>query len=328
VVTGAHATRVLLDGTRADGVEYLHNGQIVRARAEREVILAAGAFNTPQLLMLSGIGPSGHLAEVGIDPVIDAPVGRNLQDHLAVLLMYTRPRPGRFHREMRLDRMTASMLRAYVFGTGPGTVVPGGLHAFIKTRTELAVPDIEFMFRGLPTHAHLWMPGWKPPYADGFGIRPALLHPDSRGEILLRSADPKAPPRIVYNFLTAPNDLPTLREGFRRARDVAHQRALDSYRGEEASPGLGVKTDVEIDTFLRKQLVTAHHPCATCPMGIGPDAVLDPELRVRGAEKLRVVDASAMPDLVGAHINACVLMLAEKASDLIRGRAPLPAAAV
>jgi choline dehydrogenase-like flavoprotein len=328
VVTGAHATRVLLDGTRADGVEYLHNGQIVRAHAEREVILAAGAFNTPQLLMLSGIGPSGHLAEVGINPVIDAPVGRNLQDHLAVLLTYTRPRPGRFHREMRLDRMTASMLRAYVFGTGPGTVVPGGLHAFIKTRTELAVPDIEFMFRGLPTHAHLWMPGWKPPYADGFGIRPALLHPDSRGEILLRSADPKAPPRIVYNFLTAPNDLPTLREGFRRARDVAHQRALDSYRGEEASPGLGVKTDVEIDTFLRKQLVTAHHPCATCPMGIGPDAVLDPELRVRGAEKLRVVDASAMPDLVGAHINACVLMLAEKASDIIRGRAPLPAAAV
>jgi choline dehydrogenase-like flavoprotein len=326
VITGAHTTRVLLQGTRATGVEYLHDGQLERAAADREVILAAGAFNTPQLLMLSGIGPSAHLADIGIDTVLDLPVGKNLQDHLAVLLMYTRPRPGRFHRDMRLDRMTTSMIRAYLFGSGPGTVVPGGLHAFIKTRPELAVPDIEFMFRGLPTHAHLWMPGWKAPYADGFGIRPALLHPDSRGEILLRSADAATPPRIVYNFLTAPNDLPTLREGFRRARDVAHQRAMDAHRGEELSPGLTVKSDAEIDAFLRAQMVTAHHPCATCPMGIGPDAVLDPALRVQGTERLRVVDASAMPDLVGAHINACVLMLAEKASDMIRGRSPLPAA--
>jgi 4-pyridoxate dehydrogenase len=325
VVTGAHTTRVVLEGTRARGVEYLVDGKIERADADREVILAAGTFNTPQLLMLSGIGPAAHLADIGIDTKVDLPVGKNLQDHLAVLLMYTRPQPGRFHREMRLDRMATSMLRAYLFGTGPGTVVPGGLHAFIKTRPELAVPDIEFMFRGLPLHAHLWLPGWKAPYTDGFGIRPALLHPDSRGEILLQSADPKAPPRIVYNFLTAPNDLPTLREGFRRARDVAHQKAMDGYRGEELSPGLKVASDADIDAYLRKQMVTAHHPCATCPMGIGPDAVLDPDLRVRGAEGLRVVDASAMPDLVGAHINACVLMMAEKASDIIRGRPPLPA---
>jgi choline dehydrogenase-like flavoprotein len=326
LVTGAQTTRVLMQGTRATGVAYSVNGRIEQAAADREVILSAGAFNTPQLLMLSGIGPSAHLAEVGIETAIDLPVGRNLQDHLAVLLMYTRPQPGRFHREMRFDRMAMNVIQAYLFGTGPGTVVPGGLHAFIKTRPELAVPDIEFMFRGLPPHAHLWMPGVKAPYADGFGIRPALLHPDSRGEILLRSADPAAPPRIVYNFLTASNDLPTLREGFRRARDVAHQKAMDVYRGEESSPGLAVKSDADIDAFLRKQMVTAHHPCATCPMGIGPDAVLDPELRVHGAERLRVVDASAMPDLVGAHINACVLMMAEKAADLIRGRAPLPAA--
>jgi choline dehydrogenase-like flavoprotein len=327
VVTGAHATRVLMQGTRATGVEYLAGGQVQSVSADREVILASGTFNTPQLLMLSGIGPAAHLAEHGIKPAIDLPVGRNLQDHLAVLLMYTRPQPGSFHREMRLDRMSWNMIRAYLFGSGPGTVVPGGLHAFIKTRPEIAVPNIEFMFRGLPPHAHLWMPGWKAPYRDGFGIRPALLHPDSRGEILLRSADPGAPMRIYYNFFTAPNDLPTLREGVRRAREVAQQKAMDAFRGEEYAPGPAVKTDAEIDAFIRRAAVTAHHPCGTCPMGIGPDAVLDPDMRVRGTEGLRVVDASAMPDLVGAHINACVLMMAEKASDMIRGREPLPAAA-
>jgi choline dehydrogenase-like flavoprotein len=328
VITGAHATRVLMRGTRAAGVEYLVDGEVHRAQAEGEVILSGGAFNTPQLLMLSGIGPSERLREFDIAPVIDLPVGKNLQDHLAVLLMYRRLQPGRFHRDMRFDRMARSMIQAYLLGTGPGTVVPGGLHAFIKTRPELAVPDVEFMFRGLPPEAHLWMPGWKAPYADGFGIRPALLHPDSRGEILLRAADPRVPPRIVYNFFTAPNDLPTLREGVRRAREVAHQKAMDAFRGEEYSPGLAVKSDAEIDAFIRRTAVTAHHPCATCPMGIGAEAVLDPELRVRGAEALRVVDASAMPDLVGAHINACVLMMAEKASDMVRGRPPLPAAVV
>jgi choline dehydrogenase-like flavoprotein len=220
------------------------------------------------------------------------------------------------------------MLRAWLFGTGPGTVVPGGLHAFVKSRPELAVPDIEFMFRGSPPHAHLWLPLVRPGYADGFGIRPTLLHPDSRGQVLLRSSDPRDPPRIHYNFFTAPNDLPTLREGFRRARDVAYQDALAPFRGEETSPGPAVKTDEEVDAWLRKTVITAHHPAGTCRMGVDDAAVLDPQLRVRGVEGLRVVDASAMPDMVSAHINACVLMMAEKASDLIRGRPVLPAATV
>jgi choline dehydrogenase-like flavoprotein len=325
VKTGAQATRVLMQGTRAIGIEYLRNGAIQRAEASREVILAGGAFNTPQLLMLSGIGPAAHLREVDITPVLDLPVGRNLQDHLAVIIFFTRPDAGPFRHEMRFDRMAVSMIRAYLFGAGPGTVVPGGLHAFLKTRSELAVPDIEFMFRGAPPHAHLWFPGVKSAYADGFGIRPALLHPESRGEILLRSADPRAPMRIVYNFLSAPGDLPALREGFKRARDVAYQKPLDPFRGVETAPGPGVRTDAEIDAWIRKTAITAHHPCGTCPMGTGADAVLDPELHVRGVEHLRVVDASAMPDLVSAHINACVLMMAEKAADMIRGRLPLPA---
>jgi choline dehydrogenase-like flavoprotein len=243
-------------------------------------------------------------------------------------MTYSRRSPGSFHREMRFDRMALSMLRAYFHGTGPATVVPGGLHAFIKTRPELAVPDIEFMFRGTSHDPHLWFPFLRAPYVDGFGIRPTLLHPDSRGEILLRSSDPHDPPRIRYNFFSAPNDLPTLRQGFRLARELVHQNALDPYRGEELNPGAKIASDAEVDAWLRKTVITAHHPCGTCPMGATADAVLDPELRVRGTQSLRVVDASAMPDLVSAHINACVLMMAEKAADLILGRRGPAAGAV
>jgi choline dehydrogenase-like flavoprotein len=274
-------------------------------------------------MMLSGIGPAAHLREMGIDVRADLAVGKNLQDHLASQFFFTRPNAGPFRDAMRFDRMAFSMVLAYLFGIGPGTVVPGGLHAFIKTRSELAVPDIEFMFRGLPAGAQLWFPGIRKPYLDGYGIRPTLLHPDSRGEILLRSADPLAPMRIIYNFFTAPNDLPTLREGVKRARDVAYRSPMDAFRGEELAPGPNVKTDAEIDAWIRRVTITAHHPAGTCQMGIGPEAVVDPELRVRGIEALRVVDASAMPDMVSAHINACVIMMAEKAADIIRGQAAL-----
>ncbi|MCC6775201.1 MAG: GMC family oxidoreductase N-terminal domain-containing protein [Hyphomicrobiales bacterium] len=324
IVTGAHVTRILMRGTRAIGVEYAGaTGDVAAVSAEREVILAAGTFNTPLLLMLSGIGPAAHLRAMGIAPVADLPVGKNLQDHLAVIIFFQRPDESRFCHDMRFDRMAVSMLRAYFLGTGPGTVVPGGLHAFVKTRPELAVPDIEFMFRGAPAKTHLWFPLLRPVYVDGYGIRPTLLHPDSRGEILLRSTDPRDPPRIVNNFFSAPNDLPRLREGFKRARDVAYQKAMDRFRGVETSPGEKVRSDADIDAFIRRTAITAHHPCGTCAMGIGPDSVTDPELRVRGIEGLRVVDASVMPDLVSAHINACVLMIAERASDLVRGETPL-----
>ena len=324
VATNAHSTRVLLEGTRAKGIEYVQDGSTQRATASREVIVAAGTFNTPQLLMLSGIGPAEHLRGLGINVVADLPVGKNLQDHLGAYMTYTRPQPGPFHGEMRFDRMAMSMVRAYLFGTGPGTVVPGGLHAFVKTRPELSVPDIEFMFRGTSHDPHLWFPLLRPAYLDGYGIRPTLLHPDSRGEVLLASSDPLKPPRIVYKFFTAPNDLPTLREGFKRARELAFHKALDPFRGEEIGPGPQVKTDADIDGWLKKVVITAHHPAGTCAMGQG--GVLEPDMKVRGIEGLRVCDASAMPDLVSAHINACVIMMADKASDIIRGRTALPRA--
>ena len=316
----ALVTRVLLQGTKAVGVEYIQGGQTIRASADEEVVLCAGAFNTPQILMLSGIGKAAHLKEIGIAPVIDLPVGNNLQDHAAALIMYERPKGGPFREAMRADRMALAMARAWFFGTGPATIVPGGLHAFVKTRPGLAVPDIEFMFRGAPPHAHLWLPPFRAAYRDGFGIRPTLLHPQSRGDVRLASGDPKAHPRITFNLLTVGSDLATLREGFKLAREVAAQKPLDPYRGVETAPGAGVKTDSEIDAWLKKVSVTAHHPACTCPMGIGLDRVLDPDLRVKGIERLRVADASSMPDLVSAHINATVLMIAEKAADLIRGR--------
>ena len=321
VKTRAYVTRVILENHQATGVEFTQGGATQKAGANAEVLLCGGAFNSPQVLMLSGIGPADHLRSVGIDPVVNLPVGQNLQDHLAVLVMYERLEGSEFRDNMRLDKMAINMLRGHFFGTGPATVVPGGLHAFIKTRPELAVPDIEFMFRGAPTHAALWLPPFKRAYVDGFGIRPTLLHPQSRGEVKLASADPRAHPRIFLNLLTVSSDLATLREGFRRAREVAMQKPLGPYRGAETSPGERVQTDAEIDAWLRRVVVTAHHPASTCPMGTREDCVLDPQMRVRGMERLRVVDASAMPDLVSAHINATVLMMAERAADLIRGSA-------
>jgi 4-pyridoxate dehydrogenase len=308
-------------------VEFVARGATERVSAEREVILSGGTFNTPQLLMLSGIGPADHLRDIGIAPLVDLPVGNNLQDHWAAVVMYARKTPGPFRDMMRFDRMAVNMLRAHFLGTGPATSIPSGVLAFVKTRPELAVPDVEYMFPGSPPGAHMWFPGVKPPYRDAFGIRPAILHPDSRGKVLLRSANPRDHVRIIFNPFSATNDLPTLREGLKRGREIALQKPMDQFRGAEISPGANAKTDADIDAYIRNTTITVHHPACSCPMGIGPDTVLDPDLRVHGVERLRVVDASAMPDLVTAHINACVLMMAEKAADLIRDKPLLVAAA-
>jgi 4-pyridoxate dehydrogenase len=327
IETQAHATRVITQGTRAIGVEYVAGtGDVRRVSANREVILSGGVFNTPQLLMLSGIGPAAHLRVLGIATLVDLPVGKNLQDHLMVLNLYARKSPGEFHGKMRFDRMALSMLRAYFFRSGYATTMPSGLIAFIKTRPELAAPDLEFLMPISPPYAHLWFPGLKASYADAFGLRPIILHPESRGEVTLRSTNPRDPVRINFNFLSAPGDITVLREGLRLGRAIARHKALDPFRGPEIAPGNNMQSDAEIDAYIRKTLLTVSHPSCTCAMGIGPDTVLDPQMRVRGIGGLRVVDASAMPDLVSAHINACVLMMAEKATDMIRARSLAPAA--
>lgn len=320
LVTGALASRVVMDGGRAIGMEYRHRGTNVRATASREVILSAGTFNTPQLLMLSGIGPASHLKEMGIHTLVDLPVGKNLQEHLAVRFYWARKGTGPFHGHMRFDRMSLSMLRAYLFGTGPATTHPSALHAFVRTDPQLEVPDIEFIFRHAPPNPHLWFPLLRRGYADGYGIAPALLHPKSRGEVLLRSAKPGDPVRIAFRFFSDPGDLPVLRAGCELARELGNAKPLDPFRGPEILPGPGVGTASEIDEWIRNSAFLVAHPAGTCAMGSGAGAVVGPELGVLGVERLRVVDASAMPDLVSAHINACVLMMAEKASDMIRNR--------
>ncbi len=317
IATNAYATRVLFTGSRATAVEYRRGGETVTATADKEILLAGGTYNTPQLLMLSGIGPAEDLRRLGVAAVADLPVGKNLQEHVAAQMWFARKTPGPFRDVMRFDRMALAMPLAYFFGIGAATVVPGGLHAFVKTEPALAVPDIEFMFRGAPAGVHLWFPFLKPSYADGFGLRPALLHPESRGVVKLHSADPAAPPRIFLNLLSHPSDLPRLREGFFRAREIAYQKAIDPFRGKELAPGDDVKNSAQVDAWIRKVANTAHHPVGTCAIG----SVLDSDLRVWGFENLRVVDASAMPDIVSGHTNACVLMIAEKAADMIRGRA-------
>ncbi|MBX9740791.1 MAG: GMC family oxidoreductase N-terminal domain-containing protein [Beijerinckiaceae bacterium] len=319
VETKSHAMRILFEGTRATGVEYRRGGKVFRAMASREVILSSGTFNTPQLLMLSGVGPAAHLAQHGVKALADLPVGDNLQDHLAVLLSWKRRQWGYLNGMMRADRISLAMLQAYFFGTGPGTVIPTTLFAFIKTKPELETPDIEFMFRATPQKPHIWFPGLRAAPPDAIAIRPTLLHPKSRGTVRLRSSDPFASPRIAYDFLTHPADLPTLMEGARRALDVARQSPLDDFRGEPIGPAK-IESDADLEAWIRKTAITAHHPCGTCAIG----SVVDEELRVHGLQGLRVVDASVMPTIVSAHINATVLMIAERASDLIRGVPLLP----
>ena len=326
VHTRAHATRIQMNGTTATGVEYLRKGKPVSAQADCEVILSGGVFNTPQLLMLSGIGPAAHLKEFGIDCLSDLPVGQNLQDHLVASNFWTRPEnTSPFREELRYDKIAISMVRAYLFGTGPGTVVPGGMHAFLKSAPGVEAADWEFLFRGAPLDANPWFPGIKRKYEDGYAIRCGIVHPKSRGEARLRSTNPTDPLVLDFRFLSNNDDLVSLREGLKVARDVAHQDALAPYRGLELTPGPDVKTDADLDEFIRNTVVTIEHPACTCPMGTGPDCVLDPDLTVRGIEQLRVVDGSAMPDLTSAHINSTILMMAEKASDMILGKELLPA---
>lgn len=321
----AYATRILMKGRRAVGVEYLAGGEPSRIVADREVIVASGAYNSPQLLMLSGIGPADHLRGVGIVPVVDLPgVGGNLQDHPAVSLFFLRQTPGPFHALMRADRAALAMLQAYFFGTGPATAIPGGVTGFLKTGgADLAVPDVQFFTRSTALFADVWFPGLRQPYIDGFAISPVLLHPRSRGRLSLRSADPRDKPRILQNFFVEEADLRTLREGVRIARELAGRAPLKPYRSGEKTPGGEVASAEEVADWMRRTAFSANHPCATCAMGTDGQAVLDPQLRVRGVEGLRVVDASAMPDLTSGNINACVLMIADKASDLILGRPPL-----
>jgi choline dehydrogenase/4-pyridoxate dehydrogenase len=326
VEVNALATKILFEDHRAVGVEYLQGNDRRVARAEREVILAGGVINSPQLLMLSGIGDPEALRAHEISVIAPLPgVGRNLQDHVSVTVAYGRREPGPLHAKMRADRIAVEFGRAYLRGEGIAADWPGGAMAFLKSSHELDFPNIQLLFNAAPMTAHAYFPPFVQPYADSFGCRAVLLRPESRGRIELATRDPSVPVRIRQNFLATAKDWATLRAGVRLMRDIGNQAPLASFAAGEIVPGLDCRSNAEIDAHIRATAITVHHPLGTCKMGRASDpmAVVDPELKVLGVEGLRVVDASVMPDLVGGNINAPVIMIAEKAADLIHGRPPL-----
>lgn len=318
VLTEAMATRIAFDGTRATGVTISHRGSERTVGARKEVLLAGGVINTPQLLMLSGIGAPEELAAQGLQTRVSLPaVGKNLQDHVSVILMYRRKNPGPFLHKMRADRIGLDFIKTYLTGKGFSGDVPGGVVAFLKSAPERPLPDVQLLFTAAPLAAWPYFQPFKAPFPDGFATRIVATQPESRGAVKLASADPLAAPLIHQNFLASPKDWESLRAGFRVARDLASQPSMQPFIQAEFFPGPKCQSDDEIDEHIRKTSITVHHPAGTCRMGADEASVVDPTLKVRGVEGLRVVDASVMPDLVCGNINAAVIMIAEKAADLI-----------
>jgi len=324
VRTRSLATKVLFERKTAVGLQYVRGGRLREVRARREVILTSGAFNSPQLLMLSGIGDADALKNLGIAPLQHLPgVGANLQDHLSVPLTHRRiGEESPLHRMLRADRVVIALANAYFAGKGPATVLPSGVNAILRTRPQLEVPDIQILFGAGALEARPWLPGFND-WPDVFYLRPLVAHPSSRGRVWLASNDPRAHPRVDPDYLSNPDDIRVLRDGFRIARDVVRQQSLDPFRGEELSPGAACQSDADVDAHIRATASTVQHACCTCRVGYDELAVVDSQLRVHGLANLRVVDASVMPEILSCNIHAIVLAIAEWASDVIRGRDPM-----
>lgn len=323
VITRATTRRVMFEGMRAVGLEYVVGREVHQVCADREVILSAGAISSPQILMLSGIGNGTHLRALGLEVICDLKgVGRNLQDHLAVDLQMSCPLPVSLYREMAPHRLLRSLIRYLMFGTGPLASVGLEAAGFVRTPSlTAAAPDTQFHFssglvyRGVATG---------PVRRHGFYIRNSQCRPCSRGFITLRSSDPFCDPIIEPKYLEDNSDRRVLRDGFKVSREIVAQSSLDAFRGDELWPGREVRTDSQIDEWISEAGVTSFHPAGTCKMGHDELAVVDDRLRVHGVEGLRVVDTSIMPNLVSGNTNMPTIMIAEKASDLLRGQAASP----
>lgn len=321
VLTGALATRILFDGTRAIGVE-IQRGQSRETVHASEVVVSAGTVNTPQLLMLSGIGPADDLAALGIPVIADrAAVGQNLQDHLLVRVEYDCTEPVTLHRLLRADRAGLALAQALATGTGPAARFPLEVGAFLKSDPVLDLPDLQSHFLPGRSTAAVRMPFRAPANDPGHGFFANIyqMRPDSRGKIRLRSADPGAAPLIQGNYLTAPRDIAVLRDGVRALRDIFGQPAFDRWRGAETQPSSARQSDADLDAWIRATADTVFHPVGSCRMGSDPDAVVDSDLRVRGVEGLRVADASVIPRMASCNTHAPTMMIGARAAEFILG---------
>jgi choline dehydrogenase len=325
VITGAHTQKVLFEGRRAVGVAFNQGGANKTVRARREVILCGGAIGSPQMLMLSGVGNQAHLVEFGIPVVHHLPgVGQSLQDHYSapIKLKCTFPFTLNDMMQSNFKKLKAG-LDYFMFRRGPLTVITGDVALFARTRPELATPDVKFSIATFSAERpqdglHTW---------SGFTVIVYQLRPESRGEILLKSADPADAPAMRPNYLSTTTDQRTIVDGLRLARGLLGSPPMRPFIVSEYVPGPGVATDEQLLDYARNFGGTVFHPTSTCKMGTDPLSVVDPELRVHGIEGLRVVDASVMPTVVSGNTNAATIMIAEKASDMVRQRQPLAAAA-
>ncbi|MDE0171746.1 MAG: choline dehydrogenase [bacterium] len=320
VVTRAHTTRILFEGTRAVGAEYRKGRKLHRAGA-REVIVSGGAINTPQLLMLSGLGPRKHLEELGVGVVNDLPgVGRNLQDHLEVYIQYASKLPVSLQPQLAAWRKPLIGLQ-WLLRRGPGTSnhFEGG--AFVRSNDRVAYPNLMLHFLPIAIRYD----GSVPAGGHGYQVHVGPMYSDVRGSIFLKSTDPYDKPGLRFNYLSTSADRQDWVEAVRFVRYLLNQPAFDDYNGGELSPGPEVSTDEEILAWVARDAETALHPCGTARMGTDTMSVVDPgSLRVHGMEGLRVVDASVMPTITNGNIYAPVMMIAERAADLVLGNQPLP----
>ena len=322
-LTGARTTRIVIENGKAIGVEYaVKGGERIVAYADAEVLLSAGAVQSPHILQLSGIGVADDLGKQGIKVVHESKgVGANLQDHLDVTLSWLTQGVETAYSYNKGLKQLMTGLNYMLFNKGPGRQNFLESGAFLRSRPDLDRPDLQIhtVLAIMQDHGKVVIE------KDGFTFHVCQLRPESRGSVGLRSADPFDDPTIFANYLAAEEDRRAMREGVKIAREAAHQAALDPYRGDEFSPGKDVQSDADIDAWIRRTGETIYHPVGTCRMGAAGDpyAVVDGELKVQGISGLRVIDASVMPTLVGGNTNAPTIMVAEKASDMIRGKAAL-----
>ena len=323
-VVRGFARRVVLEGTRAVGVEIEANGKVQVIRAGREVILAASSINSPKLLMLSGIGPADHLREHGIAVVADRQgVGANLQDHLEVYMQFAAKQPITLYKYWNLPGKAWVGAQWLFTGKGLGASNQFEACAFIRSKAGIEYPDIQYHFLPIAVRYD----GKAVATGHGFQAHVGPMRSKSRGSVSLRSGNPGDPPVIRFNYMSHPDDWDEFRTCIRLTREVFGQAAMQPHVKSEIQPGDAVQTDAEIDAFIREHAESAYHPCGTARMGRASDpmAVVDPEARVIGVEGLRVADSSIFPQVTNGNLNAPSIMVGEKAADHILGRTPLPA---